>query len=94
MKDIIFTINEIERILKSKGIIYITFPRLGGGSKIDSWELKEIEKGTYIPQAGREKGLPHHFFTIEEINEEFKSFNLLEIYDDRTNHRAILGIKK
>ncbi|MCK4481233.1 MAG: class I SAM-dependent methyltransferase, partial [Candidatus Lokiarchaeota archaeon] len=68
MKDIIFTINEIERILKSKGIIYITFPRLGGGSKIDNWELKEIEKGTYIPQAGREKGLPHHFFTIEEIN--------------------------
>jgi len=94
MKDIIFTINEIERILKSKGIIYITFPRLGGGSKIDNWELKEIEKGTYIPQAGREKGLPHHFFTIEEINEVFKSFNLLEIYDDRTNHRAILGIKK
>ena len=94
MKDILFTINEIERILKSKGIIYITFPRLGGGSKIDSWELKEIEKGTYIPQAGREKGLPHHFFTIEEINEVFKSFNLLEIYDDRTNHRAILAIKK
>ncbi len=94
MKDIIFTIKEIERILKRKGIIYITFPKLGGGSNIDKWELKKIEKGTYIPQAGPEKGLPHHFFIVEEINDLFSSFNLLEIYDDRTNHRAILGVKK
>ncbi|MFX0105839.1 MAG: class I SAM-dependent methyltransferase [Candidatus Hodarchaeota archaeon] len=94
MKDIIYTVNEIERILKPKGIIYITFPRLGGGSKIENWKLKEIEKGTYIPEAGRERGLPHHFFNLEEINEVFSSFNLLEIYDDRTNHRAIIGVKK
>jgi SAM-dependent methyltransferase len=94
IEDIIYTVSEIERILKPSGVIYITFPRLGGGSKIDEWELKEIETGTYIPQAGPEKGLPHHFFTIEEINQTFSSFNLLEIYDDRTNHRAILGVKK
>ncbi|MFX1503671.1 MAG: class I SAM-dependent methyltransferase [Promethearchaeota archaeon] len=94
MEDIIYTVSEIERILKSNGIIYITFPRLGGGSNIDNWKLKEIEEGTYIPQAGREKGLPHHFFTLEEINDVFNSFKLLEIYDDGTNHRAILGIKK
>ncbi|MFX1553996.1 MAG: class I SAM-dependent methyltransferase [Promethearchaeota archaeon] len=94
MKNIILTIKEIYIILKSKGIIYITFPRLGGGAKIDNWELKKIEKGTYIPQAGPEKGLPHHFFTLEEINDLFSSFNLLEIYEDPTNHRAILGVKK
>jgi SAM-dependent methyltransferase len=40
IEDIIYTVSEIERILKPSGVIYITFPRLGGGSKIDEWELK------------------------------------------------------
>ncbi len=94
IKDIIFTVKEIERILKSSGLIFITFPRLGGGSRGDNWELKEIEPRTYIPQSGKEKGLPHHFFTLEEINQVFNSFDLLEIYIDGTNHRAIIGTKK
>ncbi len=94
IKDIISTVKEIERILKKGSIIFITFPVLGTGSKLETWELKEIEKGTYIPQKGQEKGLPHHFFTVDEIHQVFSSFNLLENYMDETNHRAILGIKK
>ena len=94
IKDILVTVSEIERVLKAGGIIFITFPRLEGRVESGDWKLKEIEKGTYIPQAGQEKGLPHHFFTIEEILDVFSSFNLLEIYDDRKRHRAILGIKK
>jgi len=94
MKDIIFTVNEISRILKPKGLIYITFPKLEGTSRLEEWELKEIEKGTYIPQAGKEKGLPHHFFTIDEIHQVFSSYDLLEISLDGPNHRSILGIKK
>jgi len=93
MKEILITISEIERVLKKGGIIFITFPRLESRSGLDKWELMEIEKNTYIPQAGQEKGLPHHFFTIEEIHDLFRSFDLLEIYDDRKRHRAILGIK-
>lgn len=94
MKDILFTVSEISRILKKEGFIFITFPKLEIKGKRDDWKLKEIEKGTYIPQAGQEKGLPHHFFTIEEIHDVFSTFNLLEIYDDRGRHRAILGVKK
>lgn len=94
LKDIIFTIKEIERVLKRNGYIFITFPILKGGGRIDEWELKEIEKGTYIPLTGPEKDLPHHFFTLEEINDLFSSFNLIEIYIDETKHRAILGVKK
>ena len=93
MKDILVTVSEIGRILKKGGVIFITFPKLGGTWREDS-DLKEIEKGTYIPQKGKEKGLPHHFFTIEEIHEAFYSFNILEIYDDRKRHRAVLGVKK
>ena len=93
MKDIKVTISEIGRILRKGGIIFITFPKLGGTWRETS-DLKEIEKGTFIPQKGKEKGLPHHFFTIEEIHEVFYSFNILEIYDDRKHHRAVLGVKK
>ncbi|MFW9969486.1 MAG: class I SAM-dependent methyltransferase [Candidatus Odinarchaeota archaeon] len=94
IKEIIKTVNEIERVLKIGGLIFITVPRLEGREDSDDWELKEIETGTYIPQAGQEKGLPHHFFTIEELHKVFNSFNLLEIYNDRTRHRAIFGVKK
>ncbi|MFX1310740.1 MAG: class I SAM-dependent methyltransferase [Promethearchaeota archaeon] len=94
MKDILFTVSEIERVLKKGGIIFITFPRLEGRTDLDEWKLKEIEKGTYLPQSGQEKGLPHHFFTMEEIHEVFSSFTILEIYNDRKRHRAILGVKK
>ncbi len=94
MKEILKTVSEIERVLKKDGIIFITFPKLENNSLLNEWKLKEIEKDTYIPQMGQEKGLPHHFFTIKEIHDVFSSFNLLEIYNDRKRHRAILGIKK
>ena len=93
IKDILITVSEVERVLRKGGIVFITFPRLGG-TWHENYNLKEVEKGTYIPQKGKEKGLPHHFFTLEEIHEVFSSFNLLKIYDDRKHHRAILGIKE
>ncbi len=94
MVDILKTVSEIKRVLKQGGLILITIPRLEGRSGLDDWELKEIEKGTYIPQAGQEKGLPHHFFTLEEIQQVFDGFTILEIYNDRKRHRAIVGVKK
>ena len=94
MEDIFNTVKEINRVLRKGGIIFITFPKLRDRPDFDDWNLKEIETGTYIPQAGQEKGLPHHFFTMEEIYDVFSSFNILEIYDDRERHRAVLGIKK
>ena len=94
MKDILNTVREIKRVLRKGGIIFITFPRLEGRGDLEDWDLEEIEKNTYIPQAGQEKGLPHHFFTIEEIYDVFSSFNLSELYNDRKRHKAILGFKK
>ncbi|MFW9878226.1 MAG: class I SAM-dependent methyltransferase [Candidatus Thorarchaeota archaeon] len=94
MEDILKTVREIERVLRKGGYIFITFPYLKKNIHNDNWDLKMVDKGSYIPQKGNERGLVHHFFSLDEIQEIFKSFNLLENYIDKTNHRAILGVKK
>jgi SAM-dependent methyltransferase len=93
LKDILSTIKEMERVLKPSGLIYVTFPLFGVGSRLEGGDLKEVEKGTYIPQTGPEEGLPHHFFTEEEIYETFGSFKITELYIDKTKNRALLAEK-
>ena len=92
MKDIVFTINEILRTLKPEGFIFLTVP-LHQAFYLKKKNMEKVETRTYIPLTGQEKGLPHHFFTIAEIKKVFSDFDLLEIYIDQTNHRAILGQK-
>jgi SAM-dependent methyltransferase len=92
-KDILLTVNEIERVLKKGGFIFITVT-YSKQRRFDKWDLKKVEERTFIPQKGQEKGVPHYFFSLEELRDTFHSFELLEIYIDKTDHRAILGIKK
>ncbi len=93
MDNIRKTINELERVLKPGGIIFVTFPVLQSGpiSNEDDWNLVEVEEGTYIPQKGWESGIPHHYFTLEEIPEEFHQFDILDVFLDDTNHRCVLA---
>ncbi len=93
MKDIVFTVNETTRILKPQGFIFLTFPVLQD-FYVKTHDMQKVEIGTYIPLTGQEKGLPHHFFTVAEIERVFSAFELSEIYIDKSNHRAILGQKK
>jgi len=92
LKDIIFTVDEIKRTLKPEGLIFLTFPLLQG-FYVKKQNMQKVEKRTYIPLTGQEKGLPHHFFTVAEVKKVFSAFNLSEIRIDETNHRAILGQK-
>jgi len=92
VKDIMFTVNEIKRTLKPEGFIFLTFPLIQG-FYIKKQNMQKVEKRTYIPLTGQEKGLPHHFFTVAEVKRVFSDFDLSEIYIDETNHRAILGQK-
>jgi len=79
MTDIRKTINEIERVLKPNGMLFVTFPILRSAplSEEEDWNLVEVEEGTYIPQRGWESGIPHHYFTLEEIPVEFRNHWLL-----------------
>jgi ubiquinone/menaquinone biosynthesis C-methylase UbiE len=93
IKDIRKTINEIERVLRSSGILFVTVPVLHPGpvSEEDDWKLVEVEEGTYIPQRGWESGIPHHYFTVDEILIEFAAFEIQDIFLDETEHRCIIA---
>jgi len=96
MQDILLTVNEIERVLKIGGYIFITVPILGPKPENpeDDWKLHQVEDGTFIPQSGPESGIPHHYFTEDELHEVFKKFKILEMYMDDTNHRCVLAVKE
>jgi SAM-dependent methyltransferase len=96
IREILFTVGEIERVLRSGGVLFVSVPIF---SKVPSegdkdWKLEQIEPGTYIPQRGPEAGIPHHYFTEEEIYEVFSNFEILDIHIDETSHRCVLGIRK
>jgi SAM-dependent methyltransferase len=82
-------IREIERVLKKEGLIFISVPKLKSQGK----EFKEVEPNTLIPLDGREEGLPHHYFTPEELQESFKNFRITGLHLDRFNHYCLLGFK-
>ncbi|MGY5872631.1 MAG: class I SAM-dependent methyltransferase [Candidatus Thorarchaeota archaeon] len=96
MQDILTTVAEIERVLKIGGYLFITVPILGPKPENpdDDWKLHQVEDGTFIPQSGPESGIPHHYFTEEEIHEVFRKFKLLEMYMDDTNHRCIFTVRE
>jgi len=95
LQDILTTIREVVRVLKIGGYIFITVPILGPKPENpdDDWKLQQVEDGTFIPQSGPESGIPHHYFTEEELHETFSNFKILEMYMDDTDHRCVLATR-
>jgi cyclopropane fatty-acyl-phospholipid synthase-like methyltransferase len=95
IQDIKSSVAEIERVLRPQGYIFITVPILTDKpvNPEDSWDLKEIESGTYLPQKGPVCGILHHYFTEKELLEVFSAFRITRMYIDETGHRCIFGTK-
>ncbi len=90
IKGIQDTVREIKRVLKSNGVIWITMPV---SKNEPSKKQKEIEPGTFIPLDGREKGLPHHYFSRDEIPVLFSGFSIIDLHIDQTNHFSLTAEK-
>ncbi len=84
------TIKEITRVLRNGGLIWITMPV---SKNEPSKKQKEIEPGTFIPLDGREMGLPHHYFKMEEISSLFLGFSIIDLHVDTTNHFSLIAKK-
>ena len=96
LKDIQYSVSECERVLTRNGLIFISVPILNVGpiEHEKDWALQKVEDSTYIPQAGPESGIPHHYFSESDLRNTFRSFEILDIYVDETGHRCLLGEKK
>jgi SAM-dependent methyltransferase len=67
-------IGEILRVLVPGGIVFVTV----SGRKDRGLDFETIEPGTFVPLSGPEAGLPHHIFSVEELQFEFRDFEILE----------------
>lgn len=92
LKTVLFTIDEITRVVHSGGYILVTVPVLRETSGTKDWE--EIERHTFVPFSGTEKGLPHHLFTLDEFRACFPGFDILSLGEDGDRHIALIGCKK
>ncbi len=90
-KQVKYCISEIERVLKSKGIIFIAITSTFKGRPVE--EKRKIESNTWIVTKGLEKGVPHHIFTKQMVLSYFKNFEILDLHKDSVDHWCILGRK-
>ena len=76
MAKIRFTLSEIYRVLKPRGMALITFntvysSRFGSGV--------ELEPGTWIPDQGVDKGIVHHFCTFDDLAKLMTQFKIYKV---------------
>lgn len=75
-------IDKIYSALLPGGKIFITLPEI---KNVDTWNTfrdgnaEDLGNGTFAPKTGPEKGLPHSFFTEQEIKDMFGKFKNLKM---------------
>ena len=69
------TAREIERVLRHGGLALVTVPARTDPED----ECVEIEPGTFVPQSGSEKGLPHHILAPDELCALFPQFSVVDL---------------
>lgn len=80
-------VGEVDRVLRAGGLVFVTVPKLRNQAS----EFEEIEPGTLVPLDGPEEGLPHHYFTPEELRESFGAFHVLDLWVDSYQHHCLLA---
>lgn len=86
-------IKELERVLKSKGVIFFAVPKLNMKYSAQHERPKKIGFRTYVPTIGIETGLPHFYFDKKTIHSLFHNFKILEIKFIKT-HYYVIAVKK
>ena len=82
-------IQEIERVLKPNGLLFITVTK--SKYKQRATKFKKISPRTYIPLDGREIGLPHYVYNRKLLKKDFKNFKIYDIWVDSGKHYCLLG---
>lgn len=95
--DILAGISEIERVLKPRGIIFVTLPGRIANREV-RYSLvktaKRVEERVYLPQTGQEREIPHFIYNLEIIKKHYHNFILTKIWKDSRGYYCFLGRKK
>ncbi|MEW6718671.1 MAG: class I SAM-dependent methyltransferase [Chloroflexota bacterium] len=93
LAEIIETVGEVRRVLSPGGYFYLTVAKYPPAN----WkghQYVEVEPHTFEPLEGFERGIPHHFFTKEELQELLGDFEVRKLESDSKKHYSVLAQKK
>lgn len=94
-KDIQNLINKIHAALVKDGKIFITFPDIESAKNWNTFKNnKDLGDGTFSPLSGPEKGLPHSFFTKEELQKLLSKFSNIKLHLEKDRGRWIAHASK
>jgi len=88
------TIREIKRILKSKGLIFVTVHKHLPKKKIPKdklYGIKYIAPRTFVLLGGPEKGMIHYRFNAKTLKKEFKDFQILDFQISPKSYYCLLA---
>jgi SAM-dependent methyltransferase len=85
-------VGEMFRVLREGGYLYVQSPthERAVRLRVEGARSEEIEKGTFLPLEGEEKGILHHHFTREELSDLFK--NIVDLHV-REEHYCLTAMK-
>jgi len=87
-------INRIYEALIENGKVFITVPDFESSKKWNTFKNhKKIEKGTFAPLAGPEKGLFHSFYTKGEVEKLFSKFSDIKMRLDKKGRWVVQASK-
>jgi len=87
------TISEIKRILKPKGLLFLTVCGRYSKGKLRYCLVKtanKIAQNTYIPTIGNEKGLTHFIYNKKILLEHFSKFKIINLWKDKRDYYCLL----
>jgi len=96
-KQIKGAVDEIERVLAPKGLVFITLSGRLSKGKVRLFLVKtakKIAEHTYVPTQGDEKGLTHFIYNKDMIQKHFKNFKILKIWKDEKDYYCFIAQKR
>ena len=85
-------INEIKRVLKKGGFLFLTVTKNKKGGR--ATKIKQVGRRTYVMLDGPEKGIPHYIFNKSLLKKFLKDFHMPIVRLDKTNHYILLATLK
>lgn len=85
------TISEIYRVLRPGGWLFLTVTIARPTQPPEN--SVEVEPNTYVRLAGHEKGVPHHYFDLNELRREFSQFEVVDLHQDSRDYTCMLARK-